>query len=134
MNPIRIVQLGLGPIGQACVRELSRRSTIELVGGVDVDPAKVGRDLGEVCGLETPLGTTVRADLAAALAEWRPQAVVHTTQSFLDRIRGQLEPGPGGMEAHGQCVGARPGRGRPRADVPHPADRRAAGGPESLPR
>ena len=61
MNPIRIVQLGLGPIGQACVRELARRPAIELAGGVDVDPAKVGRDLGEVCGLERPLGTTVRA-------------------------------------------------------------------------
>ena len=91
MNPIRVVQLGLGPIGQACVRELCRRSAIELVGGVDVDPAKAGRDLGEVCGLGTPLGTTVRADLAGALAEWRPQVVVHTTQSFLERIRGQLE-------------------------------------------
>jgi 4-hydroxy-tetrahydrodipicolinate reductase len=91
MNSIRVIQLGLGPIGQACVRELARRSSIDLAGGVDVDPEMVGRDLGEVCGLEEPLGTTVRADLAEALAEWQPQVVVHTTQSFLDRIRGQLE-------------------------------------------
>ena len=91
MNPIRVVQLGLGPIGQACVRELSRRSTIDLAGGVDVDPTKVGRDLGEVCELQQPLGTAVQADLAAALAEWQPQVVVHTPPSFLDRIRGQLE-------------------------------------------
>jgi 4-hydroxy-tetrahydrodipicolinate reductase len=91
MNPIRVLQLGLGPIGQACARELSRRPAIQLAGGVDVDPDLVGRDLGEVCGLEAPLGTTVRADLAQALAEWQPQVVVHTTVSFLDRIRGQLE-------------------------------------------
>ena len=25
MNPIRVVQVGLGPIGRACVRELARR-------------------------------------------------------------------------------------------------------------
>ena len=79
MNPIRVVQLGLGPIGQACVRELARRPSIDLAGGMDVDPAKVGHDLGEVCGLDAPLGTTVRADLAQALAEWQPQVVVHTT-------------------------------------------------------
>ena len=91
MNPIRVVQLGLGPIGQACVRELSRRPAIELAGGVDVDPDKVSRDLGEVCGLEKRLGPKVRDDLAEALAEWQPQVVVHTTQSFLERIRGQLE-------------------------------------------
>jgi hypothetical protein len=91
MNPIRVVQVGLGPIGQACVRELARRPAVDLAGGVDVDPAKVGLDLGEACGLEAPLGTQVRDDLAEALAEWQPQVVVHTTQSFLDRIRGQLE-------------------------------------------
>jgi 4-hydroxy-tetrahydrodipicolinate reductase len=91
MNPIRVVQVGLGAIGQACVRELARRPAIELIGGVDVDPDLVGRDLGEMCDLEVPLGTQVRDDLAEALAEWQPQVVVHTTQSFLDRIHDQLK-------------------------------------------
>lgn len=42
MNRIHVVQVGPGPIGQACVRELSRRPGIDLAGGVDVDREKAG--------------------------------------------------------------------------------------------
>jgi len=90
MNPIRVVQFGLGPIGQASVKALLQKPGLELVGGIDIDPQKVGQDVGEVCGLEKRLGLAVRGDGAAALADWRPQVVVHTTFSFLDRIEDQL--------------------------------------------
>ena len=87
---IRVVQVGLGPIGQACVKVLVQKPGIELVGGIDIDPGKVGQDLGVVCGLDHPLGLAVRDDLEAALAEWRPQVALHTTLSFLDRVGDQL--------------------------------------------
>ncbi len=90
MNRIRVVQFGLGPIGQACVKVLVQKSGVELVGGIDVDPQKIGKDLGEVCGLQNTLGMVVRGDAAAALAEWQPHVVLHTTLSFLDRIEDQL--------------------------------------------
>jgi len=90
MNPIRVVQVGLGPIGQACVRVLSKKPGIELAGGVDIDPRKAGQDIGQVCGLDQDLGVAVRADLPGALSDWRPQVVVHTTLSFLDRVQHQL--------------------------------------------
>ncbi len=90
MNRIRVAQFGLGPIGQACVKVLLQKTGVELVGGIDVDPNKAGKDLGEVCGLKDRLGLIVRSDAAAALAEWRPQVVMHTTLSFLDRIEDQL--------------------------------------------
>jgi 4-hydroxy-tetrahydrodipicolinate reductase len=90
LNRIRVVQFGLGPIGQASVKALAQKSGVELVGGIDIDPNKIGKDLGEVCGLKNHLGTTVRGDVDQALAEWRPQVVVHTTLSFLDRIEDQL--------------------------------------------
>ena len=90
MNPIRVTQFGLGPIGQASVKALLQKPGLELVGGIDVDPQKVGKDIGEICGLDQSLGMAVRGDGAAALAEWRPQVVVHSTLSFLDRIEDQL--------------------------------------------
>ena len=90
MNHIRIVQFGLGPIGQASVKVLLQKPGLELVGGIDIDPRKVGQDIGEICGLDRSLGMAVRGDAEAALAEWRPQVVVHTTLSFLDRIEDQL--------------------------------------------
>jgi 4-hydroxy-tetrahydrodipicolinate reductase len=90
MNRIRVAQFGLGPIGQACVKVLMQKPGVELVGGIDVDPNKVGKDLGEICGLKDNLGMAVRGDAEAALAEWKPQVVLHTTLSFLDRIEDQL--------------------------------------------
>jgi 4-hydroxy-tetrahydrodipicolinate reductase len=90
MNPLRVVQVGLGPIGQACVKVLLQKSGVEFAGGVDIDPRKVGKDVGEICGLGKSLGIGVRGDVAAALADWRPQVVVHTTSSFLDRVEEQL--------------------------------------------
>jgi hypothetical protein len=90
MKPVRVVQFGLGPIGQACVKALLQKPGLELVGGIDIDPQKAGQDIGEVCGLNKRLGMVVRGDAQEALADWRPQVVVHTTFSFLDRIEDQL--------------------------------------------
>jgi 4-hydroxy-tetrahydrodipicolinate reductase len=90
MKSIRVVQVGLGPIGQSCVQALVQKPGFELVGGVDIDPNKVGQDLGTVCGLDRPLDSSVRSDLAAALSDWRPHVALHTTSSFLDRVRDQL--------------------------------------------
>ena len=90
MNPTRVVQFGLGPIGQACVKVLLQKPGFELVGGIDIDPQKVGKDIGEICGLDRSLGIIVRGDGTAALADWQPQVVAHTTLSFLDRIEDQL--------------------------------------------
>ncbi len=84
---LRIVQFGLGPIGQACARlALDHGHTI--VGALDLDPDRVGRDLGEVLGRDA-LGVAVSDDVTA-LAEWAPDVVLHTTASFLDRIENQL--------------------------------------------
>ncbi len=90
MKSIRVVQVGLGSIGQACVKTLLQKPGITLVGGVDIAPERVGKDLGEVCGLGKRLGIAVRGDGAAALADWQPHVVVHTTSSFLNRVEEQL--------------------------------------------
>ncbi|RMG55835.1 MAG: dihydrodipicolinate reductase [Acidobacteria bacterium] len=90
MSSIRVVQFGLGPIGQACVKVLVEKSGIELLGGIDIDPQKIGKDVGEICGLKESLGVVVRGDAEAALAEWTPDVVVHTTTSYLGDVEGQL--------------------------------------------
>ncbi len=92
-EPIRVVQYGLGPIGVETARTvLAKQNTgrIRLVGAIDVDPAKTGRDVAELLGLAAPTGIVVSADAAAVLAETRPDVVLHTTSSFLDRMHKQL--------------------------------------------
>lgn len=87
----RVVQYGLGPIGQELARLTIERPSYELVGAIDIDPAKVGRDVADLLGLDRPTGVVVRDDAEAVLTETRPDCVLHTTGSYLDRVLPQLE-------------------------------------------
>lgn len=89
--PMRVLQVGLGPIGAAVARQLAARPGFDLVGGVDVDPGRAGQDLGEACGLAGPLGIAVTADLDRSLAERAPDAAVVCTGSALERVAATLE-------------------------------------------
>ncbi len=79
---IRVVQYGLGPIGSAMARHVVERDGIELVGGVEVDETKTGRDIGEVIGLSSPVGFPVVKDLSRVLEKTEADVVLHTTGSF----------------------------------------------------
>ncbi|WP_457654586.1 NAD(P)H-dependent amine dehydrogenase family protein [Rhodocaloribacter sp.] len=89
-NAIRVIQYGLGPIGSAVARLAAARDGLALVGGVDIDPAKVGRDVGEVIGLDAPLGFPVAKTLAEALARTDADVVLHTTNSYFDLFKPQI--------------------------------------------
>jgi hypothetical protein len=86
----RIIQYGLGPIGSGVARHVVERAGLELVGGVDVDPAKVGRDVGDVIGLGRNLGFPVERTLELALARAGADVVIHTTSSYFDLFKGQI--------------------------------------------
>ncbi len=49
--PIKTLHIGLGPIGAGVVRQVASRKGFKIVGAVDIDPAKIGKDLGDACGL-----------------------------------------------------------------------------------
>lgn len=86
---IRAVCYGLGPIGMGIARLAAGRAGIAIVGAVDIDQAKVGRDLGDLLGL-APLGVAVTDDAAALLAAARPSVVFHATGSSLRQVSDQL--------------------------------------------
>ena len=87
----KVVQYGIGPIGISCLKTvLSKKSHIELVGVIDIDPTKVGKDIGDVLGLPEKTGVVVSADAAAVLSSTKPDVVLHTTSSFLARMYDQL--------------------------------------------
>lgn len=87
---IRAIQYGVGPIGAAIVRLLREKQAIEVIGAIDTDPAKAGRDLGEVVGAtDAPWGVPVTADAAAMLGK-SADVVVHSTSSSLPSVMDQL--------------------------------------------
>ena len=87
---IRVIQFGLGPIGCAMARLTASREGLELVGGVDINPEKVGRDVGEVIRLEYPLGLIVAGSLAQVLEQTEADVVLHTTSSYFDLFKDQI--------------------------------------------
>ena len=89
-DEIRVIEYGLGPIGGAAARHVAERAGLRLVGGVDVDPAKVGRDVGAVIGLDRPLGFPVMSRLDQVLATTAADVVLHTTSSYFDLFREQI--------------------------------------------
>lgn len=88
-DPLTAVQYGIGPIGSRIARAAHGRG-YEFVGAVDVDPAKVGRDLGDVAGFGEDLGVEVTDDAEAALAA-EPDVVFHSTVSSVADAAPQLE-------------------------------------------
>jgi len=91
-RPWRVLQVGLGPIGQRAVRAALRRPGIRVVGAVDPAPDLAGRDLGEVLRLRAAIGVKVEPDLERALRSCRPLLALHTTVSFLAPAAAQIAP------------------------------------------
>jgi hypothetical protein len=91
MPTIRILHYGLGPIGASIVKQIASRPGLKIVGAIDIDSAKVGRDLGEVAGLSKRLGIRVQSDAAKTLKSAKPHVVIHCTSSSLERVMPQLE-------------------------------------------
>ena len=64
---LRVVQWTTGNVGQRSVRGVLARPDLELVGCYAWSPDKVGRDVGELCGID-PLGIIATDDVDALLA------------------------------------------------------------------
>src|SRR5215469_12062902 len=87
---IRAIQYGVGPIGASIARLMREKEAIEIIGAIDLDPAKAGRDLGEVVGgQDAPWGVSVYADSKEAL-DLNPDVVIHSTSSSLPKVMDQL--------------------------------------------
>jgi 4-hydroxy-tetrahydrodipicolinate reductase len=86
---ISFVQLGLGPLGQKMIRFALERGDVRLVAAIDPDPAKVGQDVGTLCGLK-PLGIRVEAVLPTFTGRNRPRVAVVSTVSSLQRLLPQV--------------------------------------------
>jgi hypothetical protein len=87
---IRAIQYGVGPIGASTARLMREKQAIEICGAIDTDPAKVGRDLGEIVGAsDAPWGVKISND-ANEVLEQSADIVIHSTSSSLPKVMDQL--------------------------------------------
>ena len=88
---IRVLHVGLGPIGAAVARQLAGRKTFRIVGAVDIDPNKVGEDVGDVAEIGRTLRVKVNSDLRKTIKATKPDIAVLCTSSSLKSVMPQLE-------------------------------------------
>ncbi|HXY00738.1 MAG TPA: hypothetical protein VEI54_07435 [Candidatus Limnocylindrales bacterium] len=87
---IRAIQYGIGPIGASILKLLREKESIDIVGAIDTDPSKIGRDLGDVVGAsDAPWGIRVSGD-AKGVLDQSADVVMHTTSSSLPKVMDQL--------------------------------------------
>src|ERR1700682_1407720 len=69
---------------------MRQKKAIAIVGAIDTDPAKTGRDLGDVAGApDAPWGIKISADAEEVLGK-SADIVIHSTSSSLPKVMDQL--------------------------------------------
>ena len=72
----RVVVFGTGFVGKMVIPEIVKHPSFELVGVGVSSPNKVGRDVGEICGMAEKVGVLATDDIDALIA-LKPDALVH---------------------------------------------------------
>jgi 4-hydroxy-tetrahydrodipicolinate reductase len=90
-GPIKVLHVGLGPIGAGVVRQVAERKGFRIVGATDIDPAKVGRDLGDIAHVGRALRVKISDDVRQTIKKTKPDVVVLCTSSSLRGVLPQME-------------------------------------------
>jgi 4-hydroxy-tetrahydrodipicolinate reductase len=101
MRKLNVVSFGVGVIGSLTAKFIleHRQKRLNLVGAYDIDPRKVGRDLGAVIGLDHAEGIRVSDDLDGVLTG-DVDVAIHTTSSYLKGTYPEIES----IIAHGADI------------------------------
>ncbi len=90
MENVRVIVWGLGLQGNGAVRMMSEKKWIEIVGAIDVDKEKVGRDVGDVAGIGKRFGVTVSDNPDAVFARTRANMVLHFPACPFDEMEAHI--------------------------------------------
>src|ERR1044071_2348855 len=90
-GPIKVVHVGLGPIGAGVVRQIAERKGFRIVGAADIDPTKAGRDLGDIAKVGRALRVKISDDVRNTIKKTKPDVVVLCTSSSLKKVTSQIE-------------------------------------------
>jgi len=93
---VSVVIWGLGAMGSGIASALLAKEGVRIVGAIDVDPRKVGRDMGAALSPPRPGTGIVVTDIPTALLkDVRPHVCVIATSSFLADVLPQVKAAVG---------------------------------------
>lgn len=87
MKKYRVIVWGLGNVGRAAIRMILNSQQLELVGAIDVDPQKIGKDAGEIFGFKKS-GITVSDQLDETIKTVQADVVLDYTPLVRDEKGG----------------------------------------------
>lgn len=87
---IRVIHYGLGPLGRRIAKVLlEKKKGVEIVGGVG-HLRNIGKDIGEIIGLDRRLGIALTNDPDGLFAKVKADIVIHATQSCMREVFPQI--------------------------------------------
>lgn len=90
MKNIKVALYGIGAVGSMIAKFLLEKDGIEIVGAVDIAKEKVGKDLGEILGINRKLGIPISPSADELFSKVKADIAIHTTSSFLKDTHQQI--------------------------------------------
>ncbi len=91
MEPIRVLQWGLGAMGSGMSKLILTKPGLKIVAAVDGRPEYVGKDLGQILGLDETFGVKVTNKPETVLDKAKVDVVIIATTSWLTEQKSDLE-------------------------------------------
>ena len=89
MKETKVMLWGLGAMGSGMGRMLLSKQDVKIVSALASTPSKAGKDLGDLLGLDKPVGVTVTNNKKEAFSA-KPDIVLISTASFVPEVFPQV--------------------------------------------
>src|SRR5438094_482074 len=89
-RPLKVVHVGLGPIGQGIARLVAETDGLQIVGATDPFPDHAGKDLGPLLGLPRRLRVKVESNPERFFRRARADVAILSTSSALKTVKAQV--------------------------------------------